>query len=88
VEAQLPTPKGRVLIDFAGSVSNLSLRTPAGAQWRVAVSGGLSALRINGSLYAAVGGDFEQQSPGYASASDRLDIEISGGASHVDLRTG
>jgi hypothetical protein len=88
VEAQLPTPKGTVLIDLAGGVSNLTLRAPAGAQWRVALSGGVSALRINGSLYAAVGGDFEQQSPAYASASDRLDIEISGRASHVDLRTG
>jgi hypothetical protein len=88
VEAQLPSPKGTVLIDLAGSVSNLTLRAPAGVQWHVAVSGGVSALRINGSIYAAVGGDFERQSPGYGSASDRLDIEISGGASHVDLRIG
>jgi hypothetical protein len=45
-------------------------------------------LRINGSFYAAIAGDFQQQSPGYAEASDRFDIEISGGASHVNFRTG
>ena len=88
VDAQLPSPKGTVVIDTSGGVSNLTLRAPGGAQWHVAVSGGVSGLRINGSFYAAVGGDFEQQSPGYGAASDRFDIEISGGASHVDVRTG
>jgi len=88
LDAQLPSPKGTVLIDIAGGVSNLTLRAPTGTQWRVAVSGGVSGLRINGSSYAAIGGDFEQQSPGYASASDRLDVEISGGASRIDVRTG
>ncbi|MDQ6711563.1 MAG: hypothetical protein M3077_14065 [Candidatus Dormibacteraeota bacterium] len=88
LDARLPSPKGTVLIDISGGVSNLTLRAPAGAAWHVAVSGGISGLRINGSFYAAVGGDFQQQSPGYAAASDRFDIEISGGASHVDVRTG
>lgn len=88
VEAQLPNPKGTVLIDLAGGVSNLTLGAPGGTQWHVAVSGGVSALRINRSHYAAVGGAFEQQSPGYAATSDRFDIEISGGASHVDVQTG
>ena len=88
MDAQLPSPKGTVLIDISGAVSNLTLRAPAGAQWHVAASGGVSGLRINGSFYAAIGGDFQQQSPGYASASDRFDVEISGGASRVDFRTG
>jgi hypothetical protein len=88
MNAQLPNPKGTVVIDISGGVSNLTLRAPAGAQWHVAVSGGVSGLRINGSLFAAIGGDFQQQSPGYASASDRYDIEISGGASRVDFGTG
>jgi len=88
VEAQLPSPKGTVPIAVSGGVSNLTLRAPAGVEWHVAVSGGVSGLRINGSFHATIGGDFEQQSPGYAAASDRVDIEISGGASHVDVRTG
>ncbi len=88
MDAQLPSPKGTVTIDISGGVSNLTLRAPAGTQWRVGVSGGVSGLRINGSLFAAIGGDFHQESPGYASASDRLDIEISGGASRVDFGTG
>jgi hypothetical protein len=88
MDVQLPSPKGTVVIDISGGVSNLNLRAPSGAQWHVAVSGRVSGLRINGSLFAAIGGDFQQQSPGYASASDRIDVEISGGASRVDFATG
>jgi hypothetical protein len=88
MDAQLPSPKGTVPIDISGGVTNLTLRAPAGAQWHVAANGGVSGVRINGSLFAADGGDFQQESPGYASASDRLDIEISGGASRVDFGTG
>src|SRR5437870_12290953 len=88
LDAQLPSPKGTVLIDISGGLSNLTLRAPTGAQWHVAVSGGVSGLRINGSSYAAIGGALQPPSPRYASATDRLDIVVSGGASHVDARTG
>ena len=87
-DAQLPTPKGTVLIEVSGGVTNLDLRAPAGSQWHVAASGGVSGLSINGASYAAIGGDLQRQSPGYAAAANRYDIEISGGASHIDFRTG
>jgi len=87
VEAQLPSPKGTVLIEVSGGASNLTLRAPAASQWHVAVSGGASAVSIDGSSFGGIG-DFERQSPQYASAENRFDIAISGGASHVDLRTG
>ena len=88
LDAQLPSPKGTVLIGVSGGASNLTLRAPAHSEWRVAVSGGVSAVTINGSSSGNLGGDFQRQSPGYNSATDRFDIEISGGASHVDFRTG
>jgi hypothetical protein len=88
LDVQLPAPKGTVLIDVSGGASNVTLRAPAHSEWRVAVTGGVSALTINGSSSGSVGGDFQQQSPGYAAATDRFDIEISGGASHIDFRTG
>jgi hypothetical protein len=88
LDAQLSSPKGTVLIDISGGASSVTLRAPAHSEWRVAVSGGVSAVTINGSSSGSLGGDFQQQSPGYASATDRFDIEISGGASHLDFRTG
>jgi hypothetical protein len=88
LDAQLPNPKGTVLINVSGGANNVTMVAPAHSQWRVAVSGGVSAVTINGSSSGNLGGDFQKQSPEYGSASDRLDIEISGGASHIDFRTG
>jgi LiaF transmembrane domain len=88
VDAQLPAPKGTVILTVDGGASDLTLRAPAETQWRVSVGGGASAITINGSTSASVGGDFQQQSSGYNAATNRLDIEISGGASHLDFRTG
>ena len=88
LDAQLPSPKATVLIDVSGGASNVTLRAPAQSEWRVAVSGGVSAVTINGSSSGTLGGDFQRQSPGYNSATNRFDITISGGASRVDFRTG
>ncbi|HEX9097735.1 MAG TPA: DUF5668 domain-containing protein [Candidatus Dormibacteraeota bacterium] len=88
LDAQLSTPKGTVSISVSGGANNVTMVAPAASQWRVAVSGGVSAVTINGSASGNLGGDFEKQSPEYGSATDRFDIEISGGASHVDFRTG
>jgi Domain of unknown function (DUF5668) len=87
VDAQLPSPRGTVLIDVSGGVTNLTLRAPAHTEWHIAGSGGVSAVTVNGASFGGFG-DFQRDSPGYASASSRFDIEISGGASHVDFRTG
>jgi hypothetical protein len=88
LDAQLPNPKGTVVISVSGGANNVTMVAPAHSPWRVAVSGGVSAVTINGSSSGNLGGDFQQQSPEYGSATDRFDIEISGGASHVNFRTG
>jgi hypothetical protein len=87
LDAQLPSPKGTVLIGVSGGANNVAIVAPA-APWRITVSGGVSAVTVNGSTSGNLGGDFQQQSPDYGSATDRFDVEISGGASHVNFRTG
>jgi hypothetical protein len=87
IDAQLPAPKGTVALAVSGGASDVTLRAPTETQWRVSVNGGASAISINGSTSGALG-DFQQQSPGYGAATSRYDIEISGGASHLDFRTG
>ena len=88
LDAQLPTPKGTVVINVSGGANNVTITAPSHSPWRVTVSGGVSAISINGNSSANLGGDFQQQSPEYGAATNRFDIEISGGASHVDFRTG
>src|SRR2546430_1337320 len=88
LDAQLPGAKGTVVIDISGALSNVTLRAPTGAQWHVAVSGGVSGLRINGSSYAAIGGGLQHQHARFAPAADPFCNAINGGAPHGHLRTG
>ena len=88
MDAQLPAAKGTVMLEVSGGFSNLALHAPAETQWRIGVSGGANAITINGSTTGALSGDYERQSAGYGTATNRYDIQISGGASHLDLKTG
>jgi len=88
MDAQLPAAKGTVMLEVSGGFSNLALHAPAETQWRIGVSGGANAITINGSTTGALSGDFERQSAGYGPATNRYDIQISGGASHIDFKTG
>ena len=83
-----PDAKGTVVLEVSGGFSNLALHAPAETQWRIGVSGGANAITINGSTTGALSGDFERQSAGYGPATNRYDIQISGGASHIDFKTG
>lgn len=87
VDAQLGAPKGTVAIRISGGASNVTLHIPSGAQWSVSVSGGISSLSINGQSSGAFG-DITKQSSGYSGATNRFDIQVTGGVSHLDLRTG
>lgn len=87
VDVSLPKPTGALAVDVSGGATSLSLRAPAGTEWRVSVSGGVSSLAINGNRSGAIG-DLQHQSPGYAGATDRLTIDVSGGVSQVDFHTG
>jgi hypothetical protein len=87
VDAQLGKPKGSVGIHVSGGASNVVVRAPSGSEWSVSVSGGISSLTVNGQSSGGLG-DFHRQSPGYDAATDRFDIEMNGGVSHLDFHTG
>jgi hypothetical protein len=53
----------------------------------VSASGGVSSVSINGQSSGGFG-DFSKQSAGYSGATDRFDVQLSGGVSHLDFRTG
>lgn len=86
VTIQLGPPKGTVRLQVSGGVSNLNVRAPSGSQWNLSASGGVSNLRIDGKRFGSQN-EFQKQSPGYGSATDRFDVEVSGGVSNLDFRT-
>ncbi|MGH3087637.1 MAG: MarR family transcriptional regulator [Rubrobacteraceae bacterium] len=86
LDLALPEPSGIVPVRLAGGASKVSIRRPAGVEARVSVKGGAATLTFDEQSFDAVGGRVQLQSPGYDAATDRYEIELSGGASEITIR--
>jgi hypothetical protein len=84
-ELRLPRPTGSVPIRVSGGVSGLTLRRPSGVAARVQISGGASKLELDTQYLGAIGGPVRLETPDYANAVERYDLEIGGGASKVTV---
>jgi DNA-binding MarR family transcriptional regulator len=86
VDLTLPEPSGVVPVRVSGGASKVNIRRPAGVEAHLSVKGGASTLTFDEQTFDAVGGKVRLQSPGYEGASDRYEIEVSGGASEVTVQ--
>lgn len=82
----LPAPSGMVPVRLSGGASKVSMHRPAGVEARMSVKGGASKLTFDEKSFDALGGKVRLQSPGYEGATDRYEIELSGGASELTFR--
>jgi DNA-binding MarR family transcriptional regulator len=82
----LPEPSGVVPVRLSGGASKVGIRRPAGAEARLNVKSGAAKLTFDEQSFDAVGGKVRLQSPGYDGASDRYEIEVSGGASELTVQ--
>jgi hypothetical protein len=82
-ELWLPQPHGTVLIHVSGGVSHLRIHRPASVPARIQIRGGASKLRLDRQYLGAIGGPIELETPDYATAADRYELDIRGGASRV-----
>lgn len=82
----LPEPSRVVPVLLSGGASKVSIYRPAGVEARLSVKGGASKLTFDEQNFDAIGGKVRLQSPGYDGASDRYEIEVSGGASEIAIR--
>jgi DNA-binding MarR family transcriptional regulator len=85
VDCRLPRPAGTVALRIRGGASRVAFRRPAEIPVRVRVAGGLSKLRVDARQYRAMGGPAVLDSPGYEDASDRYELGVDGGASHITV---
>jgi hypothetical protein len=84
-ELWLPQPHGTVAIRITGGVSGLRLHRPAGVPARIQIGGGVSKLGLDRQYLGAIGGPIELETPDYATAVDRYELDIRGGASRVTV---
>lgn len=82
----LPEPSGVVPIRLSGGASKVGVRRPAGVEAQVSMKGGASKLTFDEQTFDALGGKVRLQSPGYDGASDRYEIELSGGVSELTVQ--
>jgi hypothetical protein len=87
VDLALPAPTGTVPIRVSGGASHLTVRRPSGVPIRLRVGGGTSKLTVDDMQLGAIGGGSRWQSPTYADAPNRYDLEITGGASRLTVIT-
>ncbi len=74
-EICLPAPDGTLHVRF-GAASRVTVRRPEGVPVRVTAHRGSSALTVDDESFGAVGGPFTVTSPGFASASNRIDLTV------------
>ena len=83
---RLPEPSGVVPVRLSGGAYKVSINRPDGVEARLKVKSGASKLTFDGQSFDAVGSNVRLQSPGHEGASDRYEIEVSGGASEISVR--
>jgi hypothetical protein len=71
----LAAPTGTLQVRL-GSAADVVIRRPAGVEVRVAVRRGARHLRVDDQVLGAVGGPTVVATPGYAGATDRIDIAV------------
>jgi hypothetical protein len=80
----LPHPTGNVPVRLDGGASNVSIEIPPDVEARVTVTGGLISTTSTNPRAAKNGGAIE--TPGYATAKDRVTVSITGGVSSITVR--
>jgi DNA-binding MarR family transcriptional regulator len=78
----LPAPAGAVPVVVAGGASRIAVQRPAGVAARLQVAGGVGKLAFDAHRLGDVGA-VRLETPGCASAADRYEITVSGGARQV-----
>jgi len=84
----LGRPEGTVPVRFGGGARNVSIQRPPGTACRVRIRSGASRLALDDLYFGSVGGETRWQSPDFAAAEDRYDIEVTGGASRLTIGAG
>jgi len=87
VTLTLPESSGTVPVRIEGGTSSVRVRRPKSVAARLHVGSGASNLALDGQRLGAVGGETTMENPGYAGATHRYEITITGGADDVPVLT-
>lgn len=76
--------RGRLSAKVSGGIGELTVIVPQGMAARIHASAGLGDLNVASGRFVRQGGDYV--SADYATAQDRIDLDVSGGIGQVNIR--
>jgi hypothetical protein len=85
LELQLGQPRGNVPIRIASGAVDITIRRPADAATQLIVQSGATRLRLDQRYADVVSHEAPWQTPDYATAADRYEITVEGGASSLSV---
>jgi hypothetical protein len=83
-EVLLPAGAGFTKVKVGAGVATIRLRVPEGVAAKFEFEGGLATAHVDTSRFPRVGDEY--CSPDYATAANKVDIEVEAGVGSVDLR--
>jgi hypothetical protein len=83
---ELPAAAGTEVVRELGGASNVTVAVPTTVATRVDVHGGAGSVLIGSITHTGIGGDQSFQDPAYSTAADRLDLDLRGGVSRVQVK--
>jgi DNA-binding MarR family transcriptional regulator len=86
VSLTLPHPSGAVPIRVEGGMSNIEIERPKGVAMVLELRGGVNQAIVDGEAHKGTG-YLSLQTPGAKAASDRYELELSGGVTKVVVTT-
>ena len=87
--------RGQVTAELNAGASNLTIEVPSGVAARIRTQGGFSSFVVDEARFPATGagggipglaGDREYRSQDFDSAANRIDLQVSAGAAHIEVR--
>ena len=85
IELDLPLPSGSVPVRIEGGLNRVHIRRPSGAGIELQVRGGANRIQFDGQQFGAIGGDVRLASDTWESDRYRYAVEVSGGASRLEV---
>lgn len=85
LDVTLPRPAGTVPFLFAGGATQFSLTLPGGVAVRVTAGGGAAFLTVGGQSLVGVAGGTVLATPGWATATARVDVDATAGVSRLTV---
>jgi DNA-binding MarR family transcriptional regulator len=85
VQVELGPATGSVTLRMVGGAKTIRVERPRDVAVRVKSVGGAASFTLDGMAVAKHGGQMTLDTPGWADAADRFDIEVVGGAKSIDV---